>query len=111
MPDVRGLRLPDRVMGRRNREPEPDRSFTRAGTAHISEAPDLSQDALRDDAADARAGAQKHRGRTGNMARSSREGGKADRGPTPLSAHHVRPGDDPRNRVLSRNRELLAAFL
>ena len=52
--DLRGLRLPHRAVGRRDREPLADRPAAGAGAADLPAAADLSQDALRHERGDAR---------------------------------------------------------
>ena len=72
--------------------------------------PDLSEDALRDDAGDARTAPAEHRERAALVERRARKAGQADRGAAAVAAHHVRSRDDPADRILPRDRELFAAF-
>src|SRR5579871_475069 len=97
-------------MGRRNRKPQPDRSAPGASPANLSPPADLSENALCDDSRNARVGAAKHRARAGILAKRAREGREAGGSAAALSAHHVRSGNDPPDRLLPWHRKLFAAL-
>ena len=108
LPGVRGARHPRAALRRRDRAHlvgRPGHRRARRGQRHARALPGV---ALRDPGGVAPAGGRGHRGRADRPAQVARGPRQAARGAAPPHAHHVRPRDDARGRVVRRDRELLA---
>ncbi len=105
---VRGHRAADRAVRRRGRRTDLVRPADRHDDQASRQGGDLSEDPLRDLARQDEGGGREHQGGARLVSRATRVGRQGARGAPPPSADDVRPRDDPRDRLLPRDRELLA---
>jgi len=101
---LRGPRLADRALRRRDRNDLRIRSVDGTLRRHTRRDQDLREFALCDAAADACPGHEGHQAGTDRAARMVSRQRQAARGTTSRATHAIRPGDDRGNRIVRRNR-------
>ena len=103
-----GPRLAPVAVRRRDRGDRRVRSADRRAHRHARARQALPEQPLRDPQADAERGGGRDQGRAEGAARRVAPGPAPARGRAPGAAHHRRSGDDRHDRILPRDRELLA---